>query len=215
MSIWTSLITGSSGLGAFGEAIGLVGDNIANVSTVGFKSSRAGFSDVLGGTAPNTQRVGAGVMMDGPQNLLGQGALQQTGRSLDLAVRGRGFFAVRGSFNGNDSTYFTRDGRFGLDTNGYVVNGSGLRLQAYAVDPSGQISGAPGDLQIDGQSPPRASTLANIALNLDSRAPTGTFDPADPAGTSQYSTSTTVYDSLGASHRADVYFVNQGNGLWE
>lgn len=88
MSIWTSLLTGSSGLNAFQQAIGTVGDNIANVSTTGFRASRASFEDVLGGTAGNGQRLGAGVKMTGPQTLLGQGTLQQTSRALDLAVRG-------------------------------------------------------------------------------------------------------------------------------
>jgi len=94
MSIWTSLYTGSSGLEAHGNAISVVGDNIANVSTVGYKSSRASFAEVLGGNAANGQRLGAGVRMDGTQGRFGQGGLQQTGGAFDLAIRGTGFFVV-------------------------------------------------------------------------------------------------------------------------
>jgi len=78
MSILTSLFTGASGLGAHGDAIGVVGDNIANSSTVGFRAARASFADVLGGSAPSTQRYGAGVRMTGPQTRFTQGSLQQT-----------------------------------------------------------------------------------------------------------------------------------------
>src|SRR4051794_13278582 len=102
MSIWTSLYTGSSGLGAQGDAISVVGDNIANVSTTGFKESRAGFADVLGDTA-GANRPGDGVRMTGPDLSFGQGSLQQTGRPLDMAITGEGFFAVSGSHNGLNS----------------------------------------------------------------------------------------------------------------
>jgi len=208
-------MTGSSALGAFGQAIGTVGDNIANVSTVGFKSSRAGFSDILGGMGPNGQRAGGGVSMAGAQTMLGQGSLQGTGRSLDLAVRGRGFFAVKGNHDGAEGTYFTRDGRFGTDNKGYLVNNQGLRLQGYGLDATGVRSAASGDLRLDAQSVPRATTTAGISVQLDSSAAVGTFDPANPAASSQYSTTTTVYDSLGAEHRVDVYYVSQGAGQWE
>src|SRR6266545_7733266 len=97
MSILTSLYTGASGISAHGEAISVVGDNIANASTTGFRASRASFEDVLGGQAGNGQRIGAGVRMSGPETLFGQGSLQQTGKPLDLAIRGEGFFAVKGA----------------------------------------------------------------------------------------------------------------------
>jgi flagellar hook protein FlgE len=216
MSIWTSLITGSSGLGAFGQAISVVGDNIANVSTTGYKASRAGFADVLGGTAANGQRSGGGVTMSGPELMLGRGALQQTGRALDLAIRDRGFFALRGSHNGFDGTYYSRDGRFGVDNQGYITSIDGLRLQGYAIDPTGRLSSVAGDLQLDLQSPPRGTAEAQMSANLDANSPVlGGFDPADPEATSNHSTSMTVYDSLGGAHRVTVYFAAQGNGQWE
>src|SRR5439155_5039594 len=92
MSIWTSLYTGSSGLAAHGEAINVVGDNIANTSTVGFKQSRASFGDLVGEIpVAGGQRGGQGVRMGGIQTMFGQGSLQQTGNKLDMAVTGNGF----------------------------------------------------------------------------------------------------------------------------
>src|SRR3954468_19511342 len=103
MSIFTSLYTGWSGLNAHGEAISVVGDDIANASTIGFKESRAQFSDVIGGTTANGQKMGNGVRMAGTETLFGQGSLQNTGRSLDLAISGNGFFVVHGNHDGQTS----------------------------------------------------------------------------------------------------------------
>jgi len=216
MSIWTSLYSGSSGLGAHGDAISVVGDNIANTSTTGFRASRADFEDVLGGTAPNGQRIGAGVRMGGVETLFGQGSLQNTGRPLDLALRGGGFFVVKGQHAGIDGSYYTRDGRFSLDNSGKLVNPEGLALQGYLIDPAGAVGTQLGDLQIGGTSPPNPTTQMDLSVNLDATAtPPAAWSVANAAGTSNFSTSTTVYDSLGNGHRVDVYFRAQGGGAWE
>ena len=217
MSIWNNLYIGVSGLNAHGEAISVVGDNIANVSTVGFKASRAGFADMLGGVVGST-RIGAGVTMEGAQVGFGQGSLQRTGGVLDLAVSGRGFFVARGNHDGIPGTYYTRDGRFSLDSDGFVVNQEGLRLQGYQIDPTGTQNQQTGDLQLGAtQSQPLATSNVAMTINLDSSAvtPTLPFDPVDPSGTSNFATSTTVYDSLGNSHRVDMFFRSNGAGAWE
>lgn len=217
MSLWTSLLTGSSGINAYGDAIGVVGDNIANVSTTGFKASRAGFSDLLGGTASNGQREGAGVLMNGPETMFGQGSLQNTGRSLDLAVRGHGFFVLSGAHDGMEGTYYSRDGRFGFDTEGNIVNPEGLKVQGYSIDPqTGAVGTTAGGLKVMPQGSPKATTKASMFANLDATAtPPGAWNPTNPTGTSNYSSSMTVYDSLGAAHRVDVYFTAQGSGAWQ
>ncbi len=217
MSAFRSLFTGSSGLQAHGDALGIVGDNIANVSTTGFKASRAGFADLLGGYAANGQRVGQGVQMAGPEALFGQGGLMQTGRGLDLSLEGNGFFIVNGNHRGAEGSYYTRDGRFGFDDEGFLVNTGGLRLQGYSIDPqTGVASSALSDLQLNPNSPPRATETVDMAVNLDASAPVlAPFDPTDPSGTSNFSTSVTVYDSLGRPHRADAYYRHQGGGTWE
>ncbi len=217
MSIWSNLNTGSSGIIANGKAIGIVGDNIANVSTTGFKGSRAGFADVLGGAAANNSRLGAGVRVDGAQLQYGQGSLQQTGNSFDMAIRGNGFFVLDGASGGQAGEYFTRDGRFSLDKSGYVVNPAGLRLQGYPIATDGTVGSSVGDLALGaGQASPNPTTEMNMSLNLDAQGAVGpAFDPTDPQGTSDYATSATVYDSLGTAHRVDLYFRKSGVGGWE
>jgi flagellar hook protein FlgE len=217
MSITNSLYIGTSGLTAHGDAISVVGDNIANASTIGYKRQRAGFADVLGGQL-GAQRLGGGVRLGGVQTMFEQGALQQSGNPLDLAIRGNGFFAVRGEHGGVDNTYYTRDGRFHLDSSGMVVNSEGLRLQGYAIDGAGQRATQMGDLPLGAQQSPVATTAANIALNLDSRTIPATpvaFDPANPTATSQYQTSVTVHDSLGAEHSVQLYFTANATGGWD
>jgi flagellar hook protein FlgE len=216
MTLNNSLYIGVSGLLSHGEAISTVGDNIANVSTVGFKRARASFQDILGGETSG-QRVGGGVYLGASQTLWTQGTVSQTGNALDLAVNGGGMFMVRGTHAGVDNTYYTRDGRFRLDNAGYIVNPAGLRLQGYPIDSAGNRGLTPGDLPLGArQAPPVASQRVDMILNLSANAPVPPpFDPASPHTTSSYATSVTVYDSLGASHRVEVYFRHQGGGVWE
>jgi len=217
MSIWTSLRTGASGLQAHGEAISTVGDNIANASTIGFRGSRASFQDVLGGNAPNGQRMGAGVRLGWVDTIHKQGAVQQTGATLDMAIRGNGFFVVNGNHDGTEGSYYTRDGRFNLNRDGVVVNGSGLRVQGYMMDPSGQLSPTLGDLQVGGTSAPNPTTSLALSMNLpaDAAAPSLPWDPANPDATSNEHMTATIYDSLGNDHRADIYFITDGAGTWQ
>ena len=163
MSILTSLYTGASGMSAHGSAIGIVGDNIANVSTIGYKRNRAAFADVLGGSLRGS-RLGAGVRLGAVDQQFSQGSIQQTGGSLDMAIRGRGMFTVSGAHDGQTGQFYTRDGRFSLDNTGYVVDARGMRLQGYVTDASGVTATGASDLQLAGQSsPPVATTLANFA----------------------------------------------------
>jgi flagellar hook protein FlgE len=135
-----------------------------------------------------------------------------------MSIRGSGFFVMRGSYNGVSSDFYTRDGRFGLDSSGSIVNPQGLRLQGYMINPStGLASPAASDLRLDSLSPPIATSNVAMSVNLDSRLepPAEAWDPENAAATSNYSTSVTVYDSLGNEHRVDLYFINNGDGSWE
>jgi flagellar hook protein FlgE len=216
MSITNSLYIGISGLMAHGDAISVVGDNIANTSTVGFKRARASFSDLLGGEL-GAQRLGGGVRLGGTQTMWDQGAITQTGNPLDVAISGGGMFVVKGNHGGQAGEFYTRDGRFQLDNQGFMVDPRGLRLQGYSMDATGTRATSPGDLPLGArQSPPVATTTANMTLNLDANAtPPAAFDPANPNATSNYATSATVYDSLGKAHRVEVYFRSSGSGAWE
>ena len=218
MSIWSSLYTGRSGLTAHGDAINVVGDNIANVSTVGFKSGSANFNDVLGRRTGGGQNMGAGVQMGSVSQAFGQGSFIQSGGALDYAIQGGGFFEVVGEHDGVENSYYTRNGRFSLSADGLVVNEQGLRLQGYPVDANGDVAGPSGDITISGQSSPVATTTADLDVNLNPTPdPAGpfVFDPLDPHATSDYQSSMTVYDSLGNAHDVQMFFVNNGGGAWE
>jgi flagellar hook protein FlgE len=221
MSILSSMYSAAAGLGAHGDAIGVVGDNIANVNTIGFKASRGRFEDVLGSTVAGGalgNTPGQGSRLAGIEQMFKQGALLGTGVATDLAIQGNGFFIVRGTFQGVDGTFYTRAGQFHLDANGQLVNPQGLMVQGYAADALGNIGSALTDLVIPPTAsvPPRATTRADIAANLDAAATIPpAFDPANPTATSNFSTSTTVYDSLGESHNVDIYFRQSAAGTWE
>jgi flagellar hook protein FlgE len=216
MSILNTLYIGVNGMNAHGEAMGTVGDNIANTSTIGFKRSRANFQDMLGGELGGA-RLGGGVRLGANQTMWQQGAIQQTGNPLDVAINGGGTFVVKGNHQGVEGEYYTRDGRFAMDKSGYVVTQNGMRVQGYTLASDGTRSTNMGDLPLAArQSPPVPTSTASMTLNLDANgAVPAAFDPANPLTTSNYATSMTVYDSLGKSHNVDVYFRNQGGGNWE
>ncbi len=217
MSINDSLYIGISGLQANGNAISVVGNNIANTSTIGYKRERAEFSDVLGSTI-GAQQLGGGTRLTDTQTLFDQGSIQQTGNPTDLAIQGNGFFVVKGAHDGQTGNFFTRDGQFTLDKTGFAVDKNGLRLQGYPLDAAGVRGTTLGDLQLGTrQSPPVATTKAtmDVHLNPTQDATAKTFDPANPVATSSFQTSETVYDSLGNSHAAQVYMVSRGGGAYE
>lgn len=214
MSITKAMWTGVSGLSAEGQALGVVGDNVANSNTIGFKQSRAIFEDVLGGALG--QNLGGGVRMARTQQLFAQGSVVNTGQSTDLALTGDGFFVVEGSIGGVTGQFFTRAGQFTPDAQGFLTTPSGLKLQGYAADGNGGFAPTLDDIQIPSTPlPPKATTSFELIANLDASEQPKIWDPNDPANTSNYSTSTTVYDSLGVGHQVDVYFVNTGPGSWE
>lgn len=226
MSLFGTLNTGASGMLASGTTISVIGDNIANVGTTGFKSTEARFADVfpnvvygLGGA--NT--IGNGTRLAGITTDFGQGSATSTGSALDIAVMGNGFFEVADGAN----RYYSRDGGFHLDPNGFVVNAQGLRLQGYqALD--GSITSAIGDLQVDPSGIPQQATTAIsldatlsaetpvntafAALTLDGTAAGATL--AEAGAAADFSTSVTVFDSLGVSHDVTMMFERTGPDTW-
>ncbi|NOZ86301.1 MAG: flagellar hook protein FlgE [Deltaproteobacteria bacterium] len=211
MSLLKSLYTGVSGLTVNGIGLDVVSDNIANVNTIGFKRSRAAFQDLLSETllgANTLAQLGGGAGLEDINQCFEQGSLQMTNSATDLAISGDGFFIVNGSVNGQTGNFYSRAGQFVLDNDGYLVNQSGLKVQGWSADQDGNISGTIGDLRITGTTaPPRATTSATIAANLDADATIGAaFDATDPEGTSNFNTSVTVFDSLGRSHQVELYF---------
>ncbi len=221
MSINSTMYVGLSGMKANEHAMGVVGNNLANMNTIGFKASRATFADMLSQTllgVAGPYQVGQGVGIVGTQRLNTQGAFLTTGVTSDLAIGGNGFFIVRDTSGGQSQQLYTRAGQFQLDADGYLTTLQGLRLQGYGVDANGTLSTRLGDLKIgDTTAPPKATGTIQLHLNLDAATAVaqGNFDPAAPQATASYSTTVTVYDSKGNAHQVDVYFVKTDQGKWE
>ena len=195
MSLITSLYTGSSGLDASSAELAVVSDNISNANTIGFKEGRADFEDALA------------------QNLIGGTP------STDLAIDGSGFFVVKGNNSGVDGSFYTRAGQFTIDKDGFLVNQAGLQVQGYTADATGKITPTGvGALDVGkASSAPLATTAVTVRANLqaDATVPAAVFDPLNAGTTSNFSTSVSVYDSLGAPHQVDIYFAKTAAGAWD
>ena len=194
-----SLFAGISGLNANATAMTVIGDNIANVNTTGFKANRASFANVLsqslGGSSGGD--IGRGVEFWGTSPLWTQGSLENTGSPTDLAINGKGFFVVQ---DNTGSNFYTRAGQFHLDEAGDMVNPDGYLVQGYQIDSTGSLGNLT-TISIPGEriSPPSATTELSFDINLDSRTTTN--------GT--YSTSQTVFDSLGNAIPLTLTFTRQ------
>jgi len=221
MSILRSLQTGVSGLRSNSDALGVAGDNIANVNTVGFKRSRGVFEDVLGRSVASFEAVkgaGAGSRLAHVEQVWTQGALVTTDSATDLAIQGDGFFIVQGNNQGAENRYYTRAGQFHVDNAGRLVNADNLRLQGYTAEPNGTMGATIGDLVVDaGTIPASATTSVTIAANLDSNTPINAvaFDPLNPNSTSDFSNTVNVYDSLGNSHEITMYYHKNASNSWD
>ncbi len=205
-----------TGLRSHQTMMDVVGNNIANVNTNGFKKSNAVFQDVLsqtleGAGAPtaelggtNPAQIGLGVRIGAIAQNLAQGALQRTGRDLDLAIEGDGFFVVQSA----NAQMFTRAGAFFIDAAGRLVNSDGDRVQGWQADAGGTlITDRPiGDIQvpIGEASQPVASTVVNLGGNLSADAVIGAQD----------FTSVTVYDGQGNGIVLDLTYTKTGVDEW-
>lgn len=175
MGILSSLFAGVSGLNANGTALSVIGNNIANLSTVGFKGSKATFADLISSSISGGSgaiQTGIGVALTSVQGNFSQGSLATSSNVLDLAIDGNGFFIVKDSQGG---TFYSRAGLFRLDKNNNVVDPTGFKLQGFLADPTGTITGTIGDIALPSTTAsPRATTTALVAANLNSATtPTG------------------------------------------
>ena len=223
MSILRSMHTGASGLRSHTSAIGVTGDNIANVNTTGFKRARGVFEDILGRSIAGSNAAptaGAGSRLAHIEQMWTQGALLTTDSPTDLALSGNGFFMVEGNAGGMQGRFFTRAGQFHIDQQGFLTNPNGMQLLGYPAQADGSLGAQLGALQVAGGTlPANPTTAGDISVNLDANASADgvfdVFDPADPSGTSSHSTSMTVYDSLGNPHDVTLYFANTAANTWE
>ncbi|MCF6266604.1 MAG: flagellar basal-body rod protein FlgF [Desulfuromusa sp.] len=220
MGLSSTLYTGISGLQANAEAMSVTGNNISNSNTVGFKSSSTLFSDVLSASISSSSgdsQVGRGTQISTVKTSFSQGSFQSTASSTDLAIEGDGFFMV--SDQASSEVLYTRNGSFDFDSDGYLVNADGYRVQGKSFNIDGTLAGGdPTDILVDinSQIPAHQTGELTLTTNLDASSPlVGPFDISDPVATSNYSTSTQVYDSLGNTHLATTYFNKTDSQTWE
>lgn len=162
--------TALSGIRAASTDLTVTGNNIANASTTGFKSSRAEFGDVYATSVlgAGSNAIGSGVQVQDVAQTFSQGNITFTENELDLAINGNGFFQL----SDNGELLYTRAGTFGLDEAGFITNNLGARLQGFQADSAGNIGGITGDIQIQTSNlSPRQTTLVESILNLDSSEP--------------------------------------------
>jgi len=222
MSLSSSLFSGISGLSTLGNAMQIIGDNIANVNTVGFKSSSFAFQDLLSqsvSTLSGTSQVGRGTALGDIQASFAQGSFESTGNTTDLAVGGDGFFVLKQQ--GTENLYYSRAGNFNFNEDGYLTNPEGYVVQGWALDANGDDTGTIDDVLMSSfTSPPSETDNMEVIVNLNSGgddnssgtdtslfgAWNGTSSTPIGASAYEYQSSLKVYDSLGSTHDITLYF---------
>ncbi len=225
MGISSAMYSGVSGLNTNSHAMTVIGNNLANTNTLGFKGSRTIFSDLLSSSITGSggvSQVGRGVNVSTIDNIYSQGTFESTESGLDCAIQGDGFFLLKQE--GDNTTYYSRAGAFRFDEEGFLINPEGYHIQGmkYQVNSAtGQTELAPGDptdIKVDNQGliSGKATTTAIITTNLDSTEeikPMAAFDALNPE-TYNYSSSTEIYDSLGNPHLITHYFNKTADNTW-
>ncbi len=208
MPLLTSFYTALTGINNNSLAINVIGDNLANLNTTAFKSSKASFSELLSGlsgtsTTGNPISFGLGSMLNGVERTTSQGTITYTGSTTDAAINGNGFFIV--STDGGMG--FTRSGKFEFDKDGNFVSADGFQVMGYpAVQGQIDTTAAIAPISIrKGQSiPAKATSTFSISENLDAQAADG----------STFNSSVQIYDSLGTAHTLTLTFTKTGAGAW-
>ena len=215
---------GLSGLSSSSQSLNVIGNNIANASTVGFKSSTAQFADVYAASVFGVSNLSAGLgsKVAAVAQSFTQGGISVTNNPLDLAIGGNGFFQM----SQNGVTTYTRNGQFQMDQNSYIVDSSGRNLTGNLAVGGLVTGGTPVNLKVTNRDlPPTMTSGAAIIANLDSTstspnnaalgAPAGKtqISPADPTSYN-YSTPVTVYDPSGAPQSMTLYFQKVSTGQW-
>lgn len=203
-----------SGLKAASQNLDVIGNNIANSATVGFKAGTMAFADMFAGS-----KVGMGVRVSNVLQNFNDGTSNTTDRGLDVAISGQGFFRLEAP---NGTTYYSRNGQFLLQPDRTITSTEGYALTGYPASgnpPTIQQGASPIPITIpEGIISARATTNGNMQINLSSNhdiiLPTIQFDPNKP-DTYSWVTSTTVYDSLGNEHNMNLYFVKRANNEWD
>lgn len=198
-----SFSTALSGLAANNTALDVVGNNLSNLNTTGFKADAIQFKDIMGQTSGSTE-IGAGVATSGTSKQFTQGSIQPTSGALDAAIEGNGVFVLK---TASGSTVYTRAGSFKFDGTGTLVTSTGEKVQGWtAVNGVLNTNGNVGDISSTAvaSQPPIATTKMTVSANLDASAAKGTV----------FSTPLQVFDSLGVSHTLTYTFTKTGSNAW-
>lgn len=235
-SIVNGLFSGRSGIASHGTAIAVVGDNISNASTVGYKTNRAEFQDIIAGGQASGKTVGSGSSISAVSTIFEQGTLEFSGRPLDLAIDGNGLFVL----SDGQKRFYTRAGNFRLDSEGFIVNQNGYYVLGFSSSGSGALE----PLSVNNVSQDSVlTTKIDIAGNLDASAdiiedpdgagpltPTDAIPAVTAAGTAgaagaptfadlndlaQFSTVVDVFDSQGGKHTTTFFFFHTGQNQYE
>ena len=199
-----SLYSGISGLKANTSAMAVIGDNIANVDTTGFKTSRVSFANIFSSTVSETSlQIGRGVTLNGVNPQWQAGSLENTNSATDLSINGAGLFMVDDP--SSRISYFTRAGQFEWDKDGNLVTPDGFIAQGYSIDPTTGALGGIGDIALpNGTSVPNPTQNITFGMNLNSDAAVG----------DTFTSSITAFDSLGSEAILDVDFTRTATG-WD
>ncbi len=208
---------GLSGLNAAAQSLDVIGNNIANAATVGFKQSRTLFTDVFANSLSGSgaTAVGIGTKVASIEQQFSQGSISASNNPLDIAINGKGFFRL----DDNGAVAYSRAGQFHTDNAGFIVTTEGYKVTGYTVDTVGNIvPTSPVPLQLSSaQQQPQSTANFRASMNLDSRdavPATALFNATDPSSYNQ-TTSGSVYDSLGNAHVFTQYFVKTAvAGQW-
>ncbi|AHN27178.1 Flagellar hook protein FlgE [Gilliamella apicola] len=202
-----------SGMNAASKQLDVIGNNIANSATVGFKSASISFADIYAGS-----KVGMGVKVASVMQNFNDGTITSTNNSLDVAISGNGFFRLVDS---NGQIYYTRNGQFQLDAERNIVSVDGLQLTGYlatGTPPKIQQGSAPGPLKISQDMlNASATSKAFLQTNLNSNSKVPEKQPinAEDADTFNYSTNITTYDSLGNQRNVQLFYVKTADNQWD
>jgi len=228
MSLSSSLFTGTSGLKNMGNALQVVGNNISNLNTIGFKKGRTTFADTLYesvATQAGSAQMGRGMAVGDVAQNFAQGSFESTGNATDLSIGGDGFFIMRQS--NSENTFYTRAGNFFFDKAGQLVNPEGYIVQGWNLDDeTGDDIGSITDLVLaEFTSPPKKSEEITAITNLDADATSkavvlsNVWDSGETtyigAGNYEYQTVIKAYDALGSTHDISIFYDKKSGTEWE
>ncbi|OQY01804.1 MAG: hypothetical protein B6I26_02235 [Desulfobacteraceae bacterium 4572_130] len=234
MSLSSSLFTGTSGLLNMSSAMEVVGNNISNVNTVGYKKEHISFADTFSqsiGTQGGIAQIGTGMAVGDVAQIFNQGSFESTGNMTDLAIAGNGFFMV--SKANQDMNFYTRAGNFHFDNTGKLVNPENYIAQGWELDSeTGKSIGSMENIIVEAiASPPKKTTRASMLTNLDADALSrshvlanrwnrdidGTINKSGMIDSKfyEYQTAVKVYDTLGTSHDIMAYYDKMSDSTWE